>query len=307
MIFLDGVGIGSRDASVNPFFAANLPSLRTILSGDLPSLGHRHLQTRHSSLVPLDATLGVAGLPQSGTGQTALFTGENGARIIGKHFGPHPYSVLRPIITEKNIFRQLLDRGRKPVFGNAYPKRFFDYVERHPSRLTVTTYACFQSGIPVLGDTDLAAGRGISADITGAGWHSLGYPGMQVIEPAEAGRRLVRLLHRHAFVLFEYWKTDKAGHSQQMHEAVGALELLDQLLAGVLESMDLRRDLLFVTSDHGNLEDLSTKTHTRHPVPAIMYGHRHRELAARFDGAGADGPGLCDVTPALVSMLTDDT
>jgi 2,3-bisphosphoglycerate-independent phosphoglycerate mutase len=129
---------------------------------------------------------------------------------------------------------------------------------------------------------------------------------MQVIEPEEAGRRLVRLLHQHAFVLFEYWKTDKAGHSQQMIEAIAALELLDQLLAGVLDSMDLRRDLLFVTSDHGNLEDLSTKSHTRHPVPAIMYGHRHKELAAHLDGVGTNGPSLCNVTPALVSMLTDD-
>lgn len=306
MIFLDGVGIGSRDASVNPFFVANLPSLRSILSGDLPSLRRRRIQTHRSSLIPLDATLGIPGFPQSGTGQTALFTGENGARIIGKHFGPHPYSTLRPLIAQKNIFRQLLQHGKSPRFGNAYPKRFFDYVERHPTRLTVTTYACLQTGIPLCRDTDLAAGKAVSADITGAGWHSLGYPEMEVIEPPEAGRRLVGLLEHHDFVLFEYWRTDKAGHSQHMKEAVAALEQIDQLLAGVLETMDLRRDLLLITSDHGNLEDLSTKTHTRHVVPAILYGHRHLDLAARLDRQIPDRPGLCDVTPALVSLLTDD-
>jgi 2,3-bisphosphoglycerate-independent phosphoglycerate mutase len=306
MIFLDGVGIGSRDASVNPFFVAKLPTLSSILSGEPPSLRRRRIQTHHSSLVPLDATLGIPGFPQSGTGQTALFTGENGARIIGKHFGPHPYSTLRPVIARKNIFQQLLQQGKNPGFGNAYPKRFFEYVERHPTRLTVTTYACLQTGIPLRRDTDLAAGKAVSGDITGAGWRVIGYPEMEVIEPPEAGRRLVGLLEDHDFVLFEYWRTDKAGHSRHMKEAVGALEQVDQLLAGVLDTMDLRRDLLLITSDHGNLEDLSTKTHTRHPVPAILYGHRHMDLAAKLDNQGRRRPGLCDVTPALVSLLTDD-
>jgi 2,3-bisphosphoglycerate-independent phosphoglycerate mutase len=163
-----------------------------------------------------------------------------------------------------------------------------------------------QTGIPLRRDTDLASGKAVSGDVTGAGWHSLGYPEMEVIEPPEAGRRLVGLLEHHDFVLYEYWRTDKAGHTQHMKEAVGALEQIDQLLAGILERMDLRRDLLIITSDHGNLEDLSTKSHTRHPVPAILYGHRHTDLAAKLDGQSLRRPGLCDVTPALVSLLTDD-
>ena len=68
MLFLDGVGIGRRDAEVNPFFAARLPALRSVLGGELPSLRRRRLSSPHALSGPRDATLGVPGLPQSGTG-----------------------------------------------------------------------------------------------------------------------------------------------------------------------------------------------------------------------------------------------
>jgi 2,3-bisphosphoglycerate-independent phosphoglycerate mutase len=304
MIFLDGVGIGKKDGGVNPFFSARIPALRSLFEGEIPSLHHRRLSGHRASLTPLDANLGVPGLPQSGTGQTALFTGENGARIAGKHFGPYPYSTLRPVIERKNIFRRLLDSGKSPCFANAFPQRFFDYIEQHRSRMTVTTLSCFQCGMPLRRAEHLVRGDGISADITNAGWHKLGYPEMQVIQPAEAGRRLVRLLRRHDFVLFEYWKTDHAGHSGSMAEALEVLEQLDAMLVGVLDTLDTREMLLVLTSDHGNMEDMSVKTHTRNPVPALLYGHRHRELAERMERHSVAGADLCHVTPALLDLLT---
>jgi hypothetical protein len=307
MIFLDGVGIGSTDPAVNPLFAATLPALRRILGNDLFSLHHCEIRTPHTSLLPLNATLGVAGLPQSGTGQTALFTGENAARLLGRHFGPFPYSTLRPLIAKNSIFRLLVAHGLSPAFANTYPQRYFDYITLHPTRMTVAPYACLQSGVRLLEAADLAEGRGISADITGAGWHSLGYPHMEVITHVEAGRRLVALLDGHEFVLFEYWKTDHAGHAQNQKGACDVLHALDGMLCGVLEAMDLRRDLLVMTSDHGNLEDLKTKTHTRHPVPMLLHGHRHLEMAARLAECGSGAPTLCAVTPALMRLFTADS
>ena len=41
MLFLDGVGIGKGDPSVNPFFAAKLPAIRSLFDGELPSLRKR--------------------------------------------------------------------------------------------------------------------------------------------------------------------------------------------------------------------------------------------------------------------------
>jgi hypothetical protein len=306
MLFLDGVGIGKSDPSVNPFFAANLPAIRSLFNGELPSLRRRTLSSRHATLVPLDATLGVAGLPQSGTGQTALFTGVNGPKLIGKHFGPHPYSTLKPIIKEKNIFKQLLDAEKNPCFANAFPQRFFDYMNNGRSRLTVTTLSCMMSGIPLLQAEDLVEGKGISADVTNAGWRTLGYPDMPTIESAEAGRRLSRLSAEHDFVLFEYWKPDHAGHSRNMQEAIDLLQRFDAMLIGILEALDANNTLLLITSDHGNVEDLSSKSHTRNPVPAIFYGHRHDEIAHRLNSASKRSANIAHVTPMLMEALVGE-
>ncbi len=303
MLFLDGVGIGAKDPHVNPVWAASMPALRSLFDGHLPSLRHSTLRSSRATAVPLDANLGIPGLPQSGTGQTALFTGVNGAAVAGRHFGPHPYSTLIPIIRERNIFRRLLDAKKNPCFANAFPQRFFDYMDQKRSRLTVTTLSCVSAGIPLLRANDLAAGRGVSADITGEGWKGLGYPDMQPITPHEAGRRLAGLSRNHEFVLFEYWRTDHAGHAMNRTEAIKVLESFDGLLGGLLESLDMTSTLLVITSDHGNIENITVKTHTRHPVPLIAAGRGHEEFIARLRNGRSAPPDLTGVTPALMEAI----
>jgi 2,3-bisphosphoglycerate-independent phosphoglycerate mutase len=299
MLFLDGVGIGVKDPSVNPLFAANMPALRSLFEGELPSLGRRLIRSERVCVVPLDATLGLPGLPQSGTGQTSLFTGTNGAALAGKHFGPHPYSSLKPVIQERNIFRRLRDAGRSPLFANAFPQRFFEYISGGRARMTVTTLSCIMSGVPLLRSGDLARGKAVSADITNEGWGALGYPDIPVIKAAEAGEHLCGLVLEHDFVLFEYWKTDKAGHNMSAREAISVLETFDAMLGGILRSLEAEGTLLVITSDHGNVEDLTVKTHTRHPVPFILVGAGATALANRLT-QGAD---LTSVTPLLLDYL----
>jgi 2,3-bisphosphoglycerate-independent phosphoglycerate mutase len=306
MFFLDGVGLGSEDADRNPFFRAHLPALRTILGGELPHLRRRRIEAANGICLPLDANLGVPGLPQSGTGQTALFTGKNGARLAGKHFGPHPYSTLRPVIAEHNIFKQFLQVGKKPAFANVFPQRFFDYLKSHPTRTSVTTFSCMASGVPLRVYADLEAGNGISADITAEGWKTLGHPDAGIISPQEAGRRLVALAREFDFVLFEYWRTDHAGHAQSMTEAVEALERFDGLLDGVVGALDGAPITVVMTSDHGNIEDLSTKTHTRHPVPLVVAGKDAARFASALSGRRRRSS-LCDVTPAIVEWISPHT
>jgi hypothetical protein len=299
MLFLDGVGLGVEDPSVNPLFAARMPALRSLFGGELPSLARSRMRSGAASVLPLDATLGVPGFPQSGTGQTSLFTGVNGAAVAGKHFGPHPYSTLKPVIAERNIFRRLREGGRSSLFANAFPQRFFDYLRSPRGRMTVTTLSATTSGLPLLLAEDLARGRAVSADITNAGWLDLGYPEIPVIPPAEAGKRLSVFSREHDFVLFEYWKTDYAGHAMDAREAVKVLETFDAMLRGIIDSLDADGTLLLVTSDHGNIEDLSTKSHTLNPVPLILYGAGGEEFAGRF-GPGAD---LTAVTPSLLEYI----
>lgn len=305
-LFLDGVGIGKRDPAENPFFTARLPALRGLLGGDLPSLHHRSLETGEATLMPLDANLQVPGLPQSGTGQTALFTGVNAPLLIGKHFGPHPYSTLRPVIEAHNIFRRVQQAGLRPCFANAYPQKFFDYVATRQSRLTVTTLSCRYAGMELRREEDLEDNRGISADITREGWPALGQ-NVPRISPREAGTHLAALSGEYSFVLFEYWKTDHAGHHQRMSEAVDLLERFDGLLEGILETIDRTRTLIVITSDHGNIENLTIRTHTRNPVPLLLTGKGHRAVAARVHHYGGRAPNLTHVLPALMEVLNNES
>jgi 2,3-bisphosphoglycerate-independent phosphoglycerate mutase len=298
-VFLDGVGLGSDDPAQNPLAASSLPAFERLADGQ-PWTQTAHTIDRPDHLFrAIDATLGVDGLPQSGTGQATLLTGVNCARIAGRHYGPYPHSQTRPVLASRNIFTQIQALGlpfyEPAVFANAYPDRFFSYV-RKTDRWTVTTRCCLDAGLRIRTHQDVLDGHALTADLTAEGWPQAD-PAFSPISEEEAGRRLARLSGTHAFTLFEYFLSDKAGHSQSMEHAAAVLQALDRFFTGLLATFDLSTSLLIVTSDHGNLEDLSTKSHTRNAVPLIAYGREAASFAAVRD--------LTGVTPAIVETLRE--
>jgi 2,3-bisphosphoglycerate-independent phosphoglycerate mutase len=298
MIFADGVGLGREDASTNPFFAAKLPNLSSLLDGQIPSKKRPRVLTGRAVLSPLNATLGVKGLPQSGTGQTTIFTGVNAAKLIGQHFGPYPHSSLKPLLRDKNLFRQLLDHGKSVCFVNAYPRQYHEAIKNRNLRYTVTTLSSVLSDLPLRGYEELRTGDALAADITGERWKQFRYDHLPVLTPNQAGERFYSISRRYDFTLFEYFLTDHAGHTRSMHTAVEVLERLDGFIGGVLKHFDHNDSLLLFTSDHGNIEDLSTKSHTRNPVPLMLVGRHHKQLEERIKS-------LTQITPALVEVMTN--
>ena len=146
MIFIDGVGIGKEDYESNPFFKYGFKTFTEIFGG-IPTLNNQFLKNDDIFLFPADARLGLKGFPQSGTGQTSIFCGVNAPKIVGKHFGPYPYSTLIPVLKEKSIFRYFIDKDKNVSFANAYPKLFFDYIKSGRSRLGVTSLSCILNNI----------------------------------------------------------------------------------------------------------------------------------------------------------------
>ena len=296
MLFLDGVGIGRKDSS-DPFFHVQLDALGGLLGGAIPSLRNAYLSTRLATLKPINATLGMEGLPQSGTGQTSLLTGINAPRFIGRHFGPYPYSSLKPVLRENNIFRVLSGLQHRVWYANAFPQKYFDHISSRSSHMTAITMSWLFSGFSLNDSESLERGEAISADITNERWSQMGYPTMPVLTPQEAGMRLMNILRGYDFVLFEYWLTDHAGHSRSMQEAVSVLRSLDRFLEGILDVFDHQRMTLILTSDHGNLEDMSVKTHTRNPVPLLCVGANHGAIASRIRN-------LTHIAPAIIGALS---
>ena len=120
----------------------------------------------------------------------------------------------------------------------------------------------------------------------------LGYDNAPVMDPYQSGQKLSALAKEYDFALFEYWASDYAGHKQQMDEAIYLMETFDSVLGGLVDSWD--NGLILMTSDHGNMEDMSTRRHTDANVPALVIGER----AAReeFTRGVQD---LTDIAPAI--------
>jgi len=297
-IFLDGVGLGADDPVTNPFARVRMPSVEDLLGGRRLITATAPLVTNHATLLALDATLGVPGLPQSATGQAVLLTGINIPARIGEHYGPKPSPAVAQFLLNGNIFSQLKSLGRSVALLNAYPPRYFRGVMSGRRLYSSIPLAVTSAGIRLFDKDDLFAGLALSADFTGTGWVDvLGFPDAPVHSPEAAGRLLAQVAARYDFSLFEYWSTDYAGHKQDMPWAMAQLETFDAVLKGLLSASG-DDQLTLITSDHGNMEDLSTRRHTAARVPALLIGPvvQRRTFA---DGLHD----LTDVAPAIRRVL----
>ncbi|MBN2085965.1 MAG: hypothetical protein JW748_12165 [Anaerolineales bacterium] len=296
-LFLDGVGLGPPDSGVNPLRAAEMPNLRRLLDGRSLDSTLEPFHGARASFRPIDATLGVAGDPQSATGQSTLLTGVNVPMAIGGHYGPKPDSRIRSILQEHNLLSRLTRFGLRARLLNAYPDSYFEAIRSGRRLHGAIPLAFTLAGIPLATEADLDRGQAVSADFTGRGWRSrLQRPGTPVLGAEAAGRRMAEIALGNDFSMFDHWLPDYAGHYGEMQGAVRLLKILDRVLGGIAESMEGTELTVFLSSDHGNMEDLADPGHTRNPVPALALGppeSRSRILEPLKD--------LADVAPAILA------
>jgi 2,3-bisphosphoglycerate-independent phosphoglycerate mutase len=276
VVFLDGVGIGPPDPSVNPFLAANLPTLSEALGGRLPTLTEPRLDGRSGRAFPLDACLGVPGTPQSGTGQIALLTGRNAPKLFGRHFGPWPPVRLRPLLGEENFLSRARGEGATVRFANAYPAGYPG--TRSSRRVAAVPLAALAAGVLERNQASLAVGEAVASEIVNDGWIRHFSADLPRVSAEEAGANLARVSRGTDLTLFAHYDTDAAGHSGEMSQGVQALERVDAFLAGVLSEID-RDTLVLVASDHGNIEDVRGG-HTRNPALGLAFGAAAARLPA---------------------------
>ncbi len=283
-VFLDGVGLGADDPATNPLAAAGTPFLRAVLGGPLtketaeitrPALVYRRL----------NATLGVEGLPQSATGQTALLTGVNGAEIMGRHYGPWPGPTLKTVLEQGTLF----SRGqelRGSVLANAYPPQYFAWLGGRRHRPNAPVVAAMAAGLELRDMGAYREGLAVAADVNGARF-ALMDPSLKAQGAAGAAAALIRLARSASFVFFDVWPTDSLGHARDFE---GATRLLDQVDA-LLKHLVGAGITVVMTSDHGNVEDVTSGQHTLNQVPLLASGPGAHEFA------GAKS--LLDVAPAI--------
>ena len=298
-LFLDGIGLGPDDPSSNPFARAHLPNLNFLLGGQRMVAEIAPYHSERASLLPLDTCLGVGGMPQSATGQAVLLTGTNIPAALGYHYGPKPNLAVAEFLRNGNIFNHLQQAGLKVGSLNAYPPPYFEAIASGRRMYSAIPLALASAGVPLKTAADLYAGRALSVDFTGQGWRTrLGIADAPVLDPRQAGQHLAHLASEYDFSFFEYWPSDYAGHGQDMAQACALLETFDAVLGGILADWQDENGLLLITSDHGNLEDLSTHHHTLNPAPALLVGAP--EMRRSFTQGLKD---LTDVAPAILRLL----
>jgi hypothetical protein len=289
-LFLDGVGLGPDDPLINPFSTADLPFLSQLLGGKRLVTGTAPYEGEYASLLELE---------QSATGQAALVTGKNVSRLVGEHYGPKPNQAVAEVIRQDNLFAEVLRRGGTAALLNGYPPRYFEGIDSGQRLYSAIPLAATSAGLELMTEAEMQEGMAFAADFTGIGWSAQpGFPPAPIYQPAEAGRKLVEAAVNYDLAWFDFWPSDFAGHRGDMPEAISLLENLDGVLAGITEAWEEQKGLVVISSDHGNLEDLSKRGHTSNPVPALLIGRV--ELRRRF---GAQLKDLASFAPAILDTI----
>ncbi len=291
-LFVDGVGLG-KERSENPLLNPQWKSFPFMSVGQTFSDSAEPIIKPSHFFNAVDATLGVEGLPQSGTGQATLFSGENAAQEIGKHFGPFPHSGNKHLLQEESLFQKAQALGKSCSFINAYPQIFFEKAEKR-NRWSCTTLMTKSAGIRLNTTRDVKGETAITAGITQQAWREHLEIDVPVITPQQAADRLINQSANYDLILHEYYLTDKAGHSREKEKAEEALQRYDQFLWQLIQSGP-EEVTIVLCSDHGNIEDLSTKTHTLNKVSLFVFGPG----VEAFYGAES----IMDVTPGILRVL----
>lgn len=282
LLFIDGVGIGQRDPQKNPLARGDF-LLSRFEDGPVQTSALPH----HGTATSVDPTFGVPGRPQSASNQTAILTGLPAPQLIGKHVLGFPNAPLRALLAEHSIIRRLTEGGRTATFANAYPAGYLDALGllRRPSdkadvvippkalrkiKASATTLAMSAGGVPLRTLEDARSGDGLTNDIDGrrAALRGFDAPGRSAEEAAAVFWKLAAGAD---FTLFEHYLADEAGHAQDMAAALETLTTFDHFLRAVTLNRPEDTHVL-VCSDHGNVEDLSTRSHTLNRVPVLYFG-----------------------------------
>ncbi|MFQ5801858.1 MAG: peptidase [Candidatus Methylomirabilales bacterium] len=282
LVLVDGLGLGEPDTGRNPLAVARTRWFRCFRN--------QIAVTDGCLVVPTDASLGVPGLPQSATGQTALLTGLNAPLLAGRHIQGFCTPTLTSLLAEHSLFRTLSLQGGRVACANAFPDSI---LQRHrfPS---VTTVAARAAGVRLRNLDDLTRGRAIHHDFTNHLLKTRGYS-VPPCSVEEASGCLAEITAAHDLTYYEFIQTDLAGHAQDMDRAVALLDGLDLFVSRLVERLDLSRHLFVLVSDHGNVEDLGTAGHTWNRVPTMVWGQGKERFVRRIHA-------LTDITPALLTI-----
>jgi hypothetical protein len=297
-IFLDGIGYGKQDESMNPFTRYAKKFFRP--------LGGYSSVYKDATYLKIDASMGIKGLPQSATGQTALWTGIRAPFILNKHISGYPSITLRKIIQKYSVIKIMNDYGYKATFINCYSPKYLEYIEKKPKLKSASTLVQLAAGKELHTLNDLRNGNGIYMDITHKylkqmlkNQLSTDDPLLNERDPYKVGKQFCEIVSNYDLSIYEFFLTDKIGHDQNWEKAEEVIDTIESFIEGIMDNFPKDKGQIILSSDHGNLEDLSTGTHTTNLVPCFLYG-KYTDLMKESIHE------LSDIVPAIYSIYNID-
>jgi phosphopentomutase len=223
-----------------------------------------------------------------------MFTGVNAAQHMGRHCEGFPGPTLKRLIESNNLFMELSRKKLRCQFADAY--MIDEISELAPRRFkSVTTVMALTHPETILTRDDLLENQAVSHDITRTHLIEKGH-NVPPIKPHEAAEHLIQVARANDFTLFEFFLTDLAGHSRSYETASETLIMLDKFLEVVTALCKATNMLLIITSDHGNIEDMGTRGHTRNPVPLLAVGPKAEKITTNTTS-------LIQVTPRILRLF----
>lgn len=276
-LFVDGLGLGGGDPRRNPLAGGRYPALNRLLR----------------EAMPLYACLDVPGLPQSSTGQVSLFSGRNAAEVAGGHRPGFPGPRLRRLLAADTFYHRVRAGGGKAVFLNAFGRQYLRRMATGTAPVSASTLAAVAAGLPLADQSSLRRGHAVYHDLTGDRLRAQGED-VPLMSPEQSACIARDVASRHDLTLFEYFLTDLAGHRCEPAFTDVALGRLERFVAHLMAGWsDLNGsadavgrdageagqgptagpcyDRLVLFSDHGNVEDQMTHSHTGNPVPLAVW------------------------------------
>jgi hypothetical protein len=326
-LFIDGIGFGLRNES-NPFYRygrdifKHLANEKSYLSrwawknhfdqketndknsspsniSDTADAGNTYFYTESTfTLKSIDPSSGISGLPQSGTGQTSLFTGVDAPLILNRHIPNFPSFTLKKFISKYSLIKKLVDEGKSSSLLNSYSPFYFAKIFPKKKFLSASTLVQLASDQPLFDFKKLAKNESLYMDITHqflinnygvqnlfdvGDWSGIDIQKLlEKREPAGQGKRFIQLGRNYDCSLFEFFLSDRAGHSQNPEIAVDVIDILEKFTSAAIDELN-DDELLIVSSDHGNLENLDVKIHTHNAVPIICAGKNHKLFVQKIE------------------------
>ena len=247
----------------------------------------------------IDAQMSVPGLPQSATGHTTLYTGINAPKLLQKHLTGFPNQALRKVLKQYSIFVRLKEKGFKGKFINAFRPVFFTTPEIFANlHMSATTEMNRYAGYRFSDFTDIKNERALYHDYTNAENIKKGFD-LPFFNAEKAAEILISQSDDHDLILYEYFLTDFAGHAQNMDRSIQEIRKVEDIIIALLHRMNKKNTTLIVVSDHGNIEDLTTRSHTTNPAFLGIWSEGPIDKSYKFNN-------LQDLFPFIYDAITGE-